>query len=177
MLVHIRRAVVVSIVFFVVLGVAFPALLTGIGQVFFSHTANGSLTANGSTIIGQTWTGPKWFQGRPDGDNPLATGSQNYGPKSKLLESFVAKEAATLRKEGITPTNDLVTGSGSGVDPDIAPADAYAQASAVAKANHLPLAKVDALIKANIVSAYWGFLGAPYIDVLQLNEGLAQLTK
>ena len=180
MLVHLRRAVVVSIVLFVVCGLAYPALMTGVAQVFFKGQADGSLvkidnTVIGSSLVGQSWTGPKWFQGRPDPDKPMATGSQNYGPKSKLLLNFSHSELVLLRHEGITPTNDLVTGSGSGTDPDISPADAYAQVDAVAAANHLPVAVVKHLVATNIVGAYWGFLGAPYIDVLQLNVALAGL--
>ena len=86
MLVQIRRAVVVSVIFFVLLGLAYPAVETLVGNVFFSHQAGGSLTANGSTLVGQQWTGPKFFQGRDDPDNPAATGSANWGPRS---EAFV----------------------------------------------------------------------------------------
>ncbi len=176
MLLNLRRSVVISVVFFLLLGLAYPALMVGVGQLFFKSEANGQITKYGSPLIGQHWSGPKWFQGRPDADNPMATGAQNYGPKSKLLLDFSHTRVVALEKEGITPTNDLVTGSGSGVDPDIAPADAYAQARAVARANHLSVGQVDALIKSHVTDAYWGFLGAPYIDVLQLNEALATLT-
>jgi len=173
MLLNLRRSVLISLVFFLVCGLAYPALMVGVGGLFFKSQATGQISQDGSPLIGQHWTGPKWFQGRPDGDNPMATGSQNYGPKSKLLLDFSRSQVAALKKEGITPTNDLVTGSGSGIDPDIAPADAYAQANAVARANGLPIGEIDALIKAHIVGRYWGFLGSPYIDVLQLNEALA----
>jgi len=181
MLAHIRRAVAVSIVLFLVCGLAYPFLMTGISQLFFKNQANGSVvTVNGkvigSSLIGQTWTGPKWFQGRPDPDNPMASGTQNFGPKSKLLLKFAHTEYETLLHEGITPTNGLVTGSGSGLDPDISPADAYAQVNAVAAANHLPVATVDHLVATHTAGAEWGFLGAPYIDVLQLNLALGQLT-
>ena len=180
MLVHLRRAVVVSVVFFVLLGLAYPFFITGVGQVFFSRQANGDLVSSkhgyaASSIIGQHWAGPKWFQGRPDGDNPQATGSQNYGPKSKLLLHFAEAQVGRLRKEGITPTNELVTGSGSGVDPDISPHSAYVQVSAVAKANHLPVAAVRHLVSTHVVGPYWGFLGSQYVDVLRLNEALAHL--
>jgi potassium-transporting ATPase KdpC subunit len=175
MLQNVRQAVIVSAIFFALLGLAYPLAETGIGQAFFSHQANGSLTKNGSTLVGQHWTSPKWFVGRPDEDNPMATGGTNLGPRSKVLVKDVAAQIALLKKEGITPTPDLVTSSGSGVDPDIAPVDAYAQVNAVAKARHLPVAEVRRLVAAQIQQPEAGFLGASYIDVLQLNEALARL--
>ena len=175
LLLNLRRGFLVTVVFFVLLGLAYPLAETGIGQAFFSHQANGSLTANGSTLIGQTWSGPKWFQGRPDADNPMATGGTNLGPRSKTLVEDTKKEVAKLEKEGINPTPDLVTTSGSGVDPDIAPVDAYAQVDAVAKARGLPVATVRHLVAPLVHPAELGFLGSPYIDVLQLNEALANL--
>lgn len=169
------RAIVVSIVFFVLLGLAYPAVETGIGHAFFSHQVNGSLGANGSTLIGQTFTGPRWFQGRPEpaGNNPMASGGANLGPRSKVLVKDVRQQIALLRKEGISPRNSLVTSSGSGLDPDITPADAYAEAPAVARANHLPLATVRHLVATHVTGRELGFLGSPYVDVLQLNEALA----
>ncbi len=176
LLTNIRRGFLVTVVFFVLLGLAYPLAETGIGQAFFSHQANGSLTKNGSTLIGQTWSGPKWFQGRPGGGNPMATGGTNLGPRSKTLVQDVKKQMALLKKEGITPTPDLVTTSGSGVDPDIAPVDAYAQVNAVARARHLPVATVRHLVQTHIHQRQLGFLGSPYIDVLKLNEALAKLS-
>jgi K+-transporting ATPase ATPase C chain len=99
MLVNLRRSILVSVVFFVLLGLAYPLAETGIGQAFFSHEANGSLTKNGSTLVGQSWSGPKWFQGRPDADNPMSTGGTNLGPRSKVLVKDVRQQIAALRKE------------------------------------------------------------------------------
>jgi K+-transporting ATPase ATPase C chain len=175
MLRSLRQAVIVSAFFFVLLGLVYPLVATGIGQALFSHQANGSLTANGSPLVGQRWTSPKWFVGRPDSDNPMATGGSNLGPRSRALVKDVSVQIARLRREGITPTADLVTTSGSGVDPDIAPADAYAQVNAVATARGLPAAQVCQLVTAQIHGPEAGFLGAPYISVLQLNEALARL--
>lgn len=175
MLIHLRRAILVSLIFLVLLGLAYPLAETGIGQAFFSNQANGSLTKYGSTLVGQQWKGPKWFQGRPDGDNPMATGGTNLGPRSKKLVTDTKQQIAKLKKEGITPTPDLVTTSGSGVDPDIAPIDAYAQANAVAKANNLPITTIDKLIASHIHSAQYGFLGSSYINVLKLNIALSHL--
>jgi potassium-transporting ATPase KdpC subunit len=175
MLRTLRQAVIVSAIFFVLLGLAYPLAETGIGQAFFSHQANGSLTKNGSTLVGQVWQSPRWFVGRPDADNPMASGGTNLGPRSKVLVKDVAAQIARLDREGITPTPDLVTTSGSGVDPDIAPVDAYAQVNAVATARHLPVAEVRRLVAAQIQQPQAGFLGAAYINVLQLNEALARL--
>jgi K+-transporting ATPase ATPase C chain len=103
----------------------------------------------------------------------MATGGTNLGPRSEVLVQDVRKQIALLRKEGITPAPDLVTTSGSGVDPDISPADAYAQVSAVARARRLPAAAVRRLVAEHVVPPQFGFLGSAYINVLQLNEALA----
>jgi potassium-transporting ATPase KdpC subunit len=175
MLGALRPAILVSVIFLVLLGLAYPLAETGIGQAFFSHQANGSLTGNGSTLVGQTWTSPRWFQGRPDGDNPMATGATNLGPRSEVLVQDVRKQMVVLRKEGIAPTPDLVTTSGSGVDPDISPVDAYAQVSAVARARGLSSAAVRRLVAEQVVPPQFGFLGSAYVNVLQLNEALARM--
>jgi K+-transporting ATPase ATPase C chain len=168
-----RPAVGLTIFFFILLGLAYPLAETGIGQGLFNHQANGSLTAYGSPLVGQKWQGPKWFQGRPDADDPMATGGTNLGPRSKALAAAVEQQMIQLKKEGITPTPDLVTTSGSGVDPDISAVDAYAQVNAVAKARGLPVATVRRLVATQIQQPELGFLGSQYINVLQLNEALA----
>jgi len=174
MLANLRRSALISVFFFVLLGLLYPLAETGIGQALFNHQANGSLTADGSTMIGQSWTGPQWFHGRPDADDPMATGGTNLGPRSKELVQAVTKQIAELKKEGVTPTPDLVTTSGSGIDPDIAPVDAYAQVNAVAKARHMSPAALRHLVATHIASAQFGFLGSQYINVLQLNQALAR---
>lgn len=174
MLVNLRRALAVSVIL-IVLCVVYSLVETGIGQAFFSHQANGSLTAYGSTALGQAWTGPKWFQGRDDTPDPAESGPTNLGPRSEVLVQQVQQRIAQLKKEGITPTNDLVTGSGSGLDPDITPAGAYAQVKAVAAANHLPVAEVRHLVAQHVAGAYLGIFGSPYVNVLELNEALAKL--
>jgi K+-transporting ATPase ATPase C chain len=175
MLASLRPAVLVSLIFFVLLGLAYPLAETGIAQGIFSGAANGSLTRNGSTMVGQTWKGPRWFQGRPDSDDPMATGGSNLGPRSKVLVQNTGKVMAALQRDGITPTADLVTTSGSGVDPDITPADAYAQVNAVAKARGLSAAAVRRVVAAQAQGPELGFLGSSYVNVLQLNEALARL--
>jgi len=173
MLANLGRSVLLSAVFFVLLGLAYPLAETAIGQGLFARQANGSLTAHGSILVGQSWAGARWFHGRPDADDPMATGGTNLGPRSKILVKAVRQQIALLRKAGITPTPDLVTTSGSGVDPDISPADAYAQVNAVARARGLPVAAVRQLVTTRIEQPQLGFLGSSYINVLQLNEALA----
>ena len=175
MFANLRPAFGITIGFFILLGLAYPLAETGIGQALFSHQANGSLTSSGSALVGQTWKGPRWFQGRPDADNPMATGGTNLGPRSEALVKAVEQQIMRLKKEGITPTPDLVTTSGSGVDPDITPADAYAQVNAVAKARGLPAAAVRRLVAGHVQPPQFGFLGSAYINVLQLNEALEAL--
>jgi len=182
MLVHLRRSVIISVIFLVLCGLAYPLAGTGLSQVLFKHQADGSLTADGSTLIGQTWTGPKWFQGRPDGTvvttgpgGVVVSGTNQPGPRSKALEQAVAKQAALLKNEGIIPTNDLVTTSGSLVDPDISPADAYTQVNAVAAARGLSVGSVRQLVAGQVHPRQLGFLGADYVDVLELNVALSQL--
>src|ERR1043166_5909780 len=103
-LLNVGRAVVVSLIFFVLLGLAYPLAETAIGQTLFPSQANGSLTANGSTLVGQKWQGPQWFQGRPDGFAPAATGGSNLGPRSQKLLDTYRDRVSAFGKQGITPT-------------------------------------------------------------------------
>lgn len=183
MLLHLRRSLLLSAIFLVLFGLAYPLAGTGVAQAFFGHQANGSITPNGSTLIGQDWAGPKWFQGRPDGtvltnkaNQVIVSGTNQPGPLSASLEKYVAQQAALLKREGIVPTNDLVTTSGSLVDPDISPAGAYAQVDAVAVARGLSPAAVRSLVAAHVQGRQLGFLGAPYVNVLELNNALARMT-
>lgn len=173
--VNLRRAIIVSALFFVVLGLAYPLAATGVGQMLFPYQAGGSIDANGSALVGQQWAGPQWFHGRPDTDSPATTGGSNLGPRSKDLLSLYRQRAQALTARGITPTPDLVAASGSGVDPDITPAAAYAQVPSVARARGLPEAQVRGLVAAGIAGPQFGFLGAAHVNVLALNEALARL--
>ena len=175
MLVQLRRAVVVSVIFFVLLGLAYPARRDRHRQRVLQPP--GGRFADGERV------GPC----RPAVEGPpVVPGSGRSGQprRDRLCELRAASEAFVkilearvrlLRSEGITPTADLVTGSGSGVDPDISPADADAQANAVAKANGLAVAVVRRLIASRIVGPQFDFLGGSYVNVLQLNEALARL--
>jgi len=172
-----RRSIVLSLCFLVLFGLAYPLAETGLAQAFFSHQANGSLGPNGSALIGQQWHGTKWFHGRPGVYNGEASGPSNLGPRSKKLEEEVAKRRAEWLARGVQPTAELVTGSGSGLDPDVSPASAYAQVPMVAKARHLSPALLDRLVKSQVHGRELGFLGAPYVNVLSLNEALAGLVE
>lgn len=176
MLVHLRRSVVALVIFTVICGLIYPLVETGLSQWWFPAQANGSITKDGSTLIGQQWKGAGWFHGRPDADDPLDTGPTNYGPTSKELE--VAVEAAIRAEAALgvkNPPADLVTTSGSGVDPDISPAAAMVQVDAVAKARGLSRAAVRRLVVAQESGPELGFLGASVVNVLELNEALAKL--
>jgi K+-transporting ATPase ATPase C chain len=190
MLTHLRRSIVLALFCLVFFGLIYPLAGTGISQVLFKHQADGSITPDGSTLIGQNWTSPKFFHGRPDdfgpyagvGDNPLVangkagdTGPTNLGPRSKVLLENTRELIAYWHKMGVNPTEDLVTTSGSGLDPDITPADAYAQIPMVSKATGLSPKVLDALIARETNTAQFGFLGSDYIVVLQLNEALAKM--
>jgi K+-transporting ATPase ATPase C chain len=190
MITYLRRSIVLALFCLVFFGLVYPFVGTGVSQVLFKHQANGSVTSNGSTLIGQDWTSPKFFHGRPDdfgpyagtGDNPLVangksgeSASTNLGPRSKVLLADTKALIAYWHKMGVNPTEDLVTTSGSGIDPDITPADAYAEVPMVSKATGLSPKVLDKLIARETNSAEFGFLGSDYIDVLQLNEALAKM--
>ncbi len=190
MITQIRRSVVLALLCLVFFGLLYPLVGTGISQVLFKHQADGSITANGSTLIGQNWTSPKFFHGRPDdfgpyagvGDNPLVangksgdTGATNLGPRSKALLENTKALIAYWHKMGVNPTEDLVTTSGSGLDPDITPVDAYAEVPMVSRATGLPRNVLDELIARETHPAEFGFLGSDYIVVLELNEALAKM--
>ncbi|MBV8344551.1 MAG: potassium-transporting ATPase subunit KdpC [Candidatus Eremiobacteraeota bacterium] len=182
---HLGTSVRVTIVSIVLLGLIYPLAMTGIAQALFPRQANGSLvTVNGkivgSSIIGQLWTKPQDFQGRPSaagkGYDPNATGGTNYGPTSKKLIDSTRRTIAQLEKGNPDavgpPPMDLVTSSASGIDPDISPQSAYWESPRVAKARHMSVSAVDALIAKHVVGRTFGFLGEPHVNVLELNLAL-----
>jgi K+-transporting ATPase ATPase C chain len=174
-----------TIVSIVLLGLIYPLAMTAIAQVAFPFQANGSLLkvngrVVGSAIIGQLWTKPQYFQGRPSaagkGYDPTQTGGTNLGPTSKKLIDATRATIAALRKANPDasgpPPMDLVTSSGSGIDPDISPESAYWEAPRVAKARGMTLAAVNALVAQHIEGRTFGFLGEPHVNVLELNLAL-----
>jgi K+-transporting ATPase ATPase C chain len=210
MLTQLRRSAIFVIVALIVFGLAYPLLGVGLSQLFFKDQADGSITANGSTLIGQNWSQTKCpghlrgsciFQGRPDalgpysnansktpnpaghpGDDPLVangvdgeSGATNLGPRSQELLNYTKILIAYWHARGVNPTSDLVTTSGSGVDPDITPQDAQAEIPMVSRATGLSAATLQRLISQQTNGMQLGFLGSPYVNVLQLNEALAKL--
>jgi K+-transporting ATPase ATPase C chain len=200
MLAHLRRSVISIVVFTVFFGFVYAFAGTGVAQLLFKHQADGSITANGSTLIGQNWSATKCpghpngscvFQGRPDalgpyaggdGDNPLVyngasgeSAATNLGPRSKVLLANTEALVAYWHKRGVNPTPDLVTTSGSGLDPDNTPQDALVQIPMVSAATGISPSALRTLITKETNGEELGFLGSSYIDVLQLNEALAKL--
>jgi K+-transporting ATPase ATPase C chain len=187
---NIRRSVTAIVVMTVVLGFVYSFVGLGVAQLFFRHQADGSITNYGSSLVGQNWNGysttkildPQWFHGRPDPDNPLVatgkpgeSGGSNLGPHSEVLVQDVKALVKAWHAVGVDPTTDLVTSSGSGLDPDITPADAIAQIPMVSRATGVSPARLRQLIRQKVNGPELGFLGSSYIVVLQLNEALAKL--
>jgi potassium-transporting ATPase KdpC subunit len=177
----IRPAIVMTALFAVLLGLAYPLAITGIGQALFPHQANGSLVRDaggrtiGSTVVGQAFTTDRYFQTRPsaagDGYDGRASSGSNLGPTSAALVERVAGDIAQRRAEGIAGDlpADLVTASGSGLDPHLSAAAALAQVPRVARIRNLPEARVRALVTEQTTS----FLGSdPHVNVLALNMAL-----
>jgi potassium-transporting ATPase KdpC subunit len=210
MIVILRRSIVAIVVFTAVFGFLYAFAGTGVAQLLFKQQADGSITSQGSTLIGQNWSvmstfdGVKaywpstdWFNGRPDdtgpyganpkesvsgGDNPLVangvsgeSSATNLGPRSKVLLTDTEALVAWWHAQGIEPTPDLVTTSGSGLDPDISPQDALVQIPMISRATGIAPATLQELVARETNSEELGFLGGSYIDVLQLNEALAKL--
>jgi K+-transporting ATPase ATPase C chain len=183
---HLRTAVLFTVTSIVLLGLVYPLVMTGIAAILFPAQANGSLvTVNGrivgSDIIGQLFTKPQYFHGRPsaagkNGYDPTATGGTNLGPTSKKLIDATRATIAALKHDNPDATDpipmDLVTSSGSGIDPDISPDSAYYQAPRIAKARGLALSDVRSLIAAHVRPRELGFLGEPHVNVLELNRAL-----
>jgi K+-transporting ATPase ATPase C chain len=157
----------------------YPFAVYAIGQALFRDKANGSFVAHGSTLIGQPFTSPRFFHPRPsaagnDGYDATASSGTNLGPTSRKLRDAVAAAVKTYDVHSNVPA-DAVTSSGSGLDPHISPANAYAQAPRVAAANHLPMEVVRALIDRNIEGRFLGVYGEPRVNVLRLNLVISRL--
>lgn len=175
-----RPAIVMTILFAALLGLAYPLAMTGIGQALFPVQANGSLvrdaggTVIGSTVVGQAFTSDRYFQTRPSaagkGYDGLASSGSNLGPTSQALVDRVKADVEKRRAEGgAAVPGDLVTASGSGLDPDLSPAAALAQTARIARVRGLPEARVRALVAGHVQES---ILGDPHVNVLALNRAL-----
>jgi K+-transporting ATPase ATPase C chain len=183
---HLVTSVLYTIVTVIALGLIYPFVIWALATLLFHHQAAGSLitspngTVIGSTLVGQSFTKPQYFQSRPSaagkGYDPTSTGGTNLGPTSKKLIDATKSAIAALRKanpDAAAPIPmDLVTSSASGIDPDISLAGAYYQAPRVAKARGLSLDAVRALIAAHVTERQLGLFGEPRVNVLALNLAL-----
>ena len=192
-------AIRASLAIWLVCGIGYPLLVTGLGQSLFPYQANGSLAtaANGrvlgSRLIGQSWTGPQWFHGRPsatlgsDPANPAAllptpynaarSGGSNLGPTNRELAERLAAdrravEAAQPELRGRKLPADMLTASGSGLDPDISPADAMLQVPRVAAARNIAPDRLAALVARDTDGRALDIFGEPHVNVLRLNLDL-----
>ena len=187
-------AIKATVVLTLLTGVAYPLLVYGLSQAMFHHQANGSLIdangrVRGSELIGQRFTRPEYFHGRPsgagaDGYDGLASGGPNLGPTNQKLVDRVKEDVNKFRAENPTFTGpipaDILTASGSGLDPHISPAAAEAQAGRVAANRGLSLDAVQQLVAANTEDRQFGLFGDPRVNVLSLNlalDGAAPLRK
>lgn len=186
MLKQLATALRVTLLFTILTGLIYPGVVTGLCQLLFRGRADGSLvTVNGrivgSGLIGQNFARPEYFQSRPsaagsEGYDPTSSGGSNLGPTSQKLMDRVKASVEKFRKDnpdfsGPIPA-DLVTASASGLDPDISPDAAYAQAARIAKARGAAPDKVRRLIASHIRARQLGFLGDPRVNVLELNLAL-----
>ena len=185
----IRPALVLFVALSAITGVAYPLVVTGIAKAVFPSQAAGSLIEKdgktvGSTLIGQNFSDPRNFWGRPSATSPMVnnaanSGGSNQGPLNPALIDAVKGRIAALK--AADPTNalpvpvDLVTASASGLDPHISVAAANYQAARVARARGVPLAQVQALVAQHTERQLLGFIGEPRVNVLELNLALAML--
>ncbi len=187
---YVKPAALLLLLLTLVTGAAYPALVTVLAQVLFNHQANGSLLkdqqgqAIGSELIGQSFSGPKYFWGRPSATGPyaynaVASSGSNVGPTNPALTDAVSRRIQTLKDAD--PSNqlpvpvDLVTASGSGLDPHISVAGANYQITRVAHARGVEPEKLLDLVNQHVEGRQWGLFGEPHVNVLRLNLALDAL--
>ncbi len=178
-------SILMTVVLTVLVGIIYPLAMTGVAQLCFPKQANGSLIEHngkiiGSSLIGQSFSSPKFFHGRPSaagtGYDGMASGGSNLGPTSKALMDRITHDRDSLQKvypelTGMLPS-DMLTTSASGLDPDISIANAMLQARVIARTNTLSLDIVESLVQKHIQGRDLGFLGEPHVNVLELNLDL-----
>jgi K+-transporting ATPase, C subunit len=185
----IRKSFMMLLVMTLVTGIIYPLGITGLAQVFFPRTANGTLLSNqgetvGSALIGQNYTDAKYFHGRPsaagEGYDAAASSGSNLGPTNQVLLQSVADRADQIRKENNLARDtaipaDLVTASASGLDPNISPEAAMLQVPRVARERNLDEARVQDLVRQYTEGRQFGILGEPRVNLLKLNRILDNL--
>ena len=189
---QVRPACTVLVALALVTGVAYPLGMTAVSQVLFPRQAAGSPVRDasgalrGSSLIGQSFTGPQWFHGRPSATgnspyDPSASGGSNLGPTNPALAAAVGGRATAVLKDNPAHTDpvpiDLVTASGSGLDPHVSPASALLQVPRVAAARGLDEDAVRLLVKSHVEPALFGVFGRPRVNVLQLNLSLESMVR
>jgi len=190
MLSYLKPAAVMLLLLTLLTGVIYPALVTVVAQVFFADQANGSLIKDqqgqpiGSTLIGQSFNDPKYFWGRPSATGPYANNAaassgSNLGPTNPTLSEAVATRVQALKtadpgNKAAVPV-DLVTASGSGLDPHISPAAAEYQINRLSKARHLDPNKLRDLVTQMTEARQWQLFGEPRVNVLLLNKKLDEI--
>lgn len=183
MLKHVTRSFLMMAVMTILTGLVYPLAMTGLAEGLLPFQAHGSLVRAdgrviGSELIEQPFSAPRYFYGRPSAttppDNAASSGGSNLGPTSRTLALRVRAAAAKLARQnpGRGVPVDLVTTSGSGVDPDITPAGALFQVPRVAAARGLPESMVRALVLSHIDEPVLGLIGEPHVNVLRLNLAL-----
>ena len=185
---QIKITILATIVLTILFGLAYPLVFTGLAQVLFPHQANGSLvTVNGkvagSELIGQSFTKPEYFHGRPsaagnNGYDAANSSGSNLGPTNQKLVDRVKADVQKFRAENPDYTGpipaDLLTSSGSGLDPHISPASAEAQVARIAKARGVTPDRIAELVAKHTDGRQWGIFGEPRVNVLLLNIDLDQ---
>jgi len=182
----IRPAIVILLLFAVITGLIYPLAITGIAQVVLPHQANGSLVHDGdrvvgSELIGQNFASPRYFHPRPSaagkGYDASASSGSNLGPTSKALADNIRQGVAQARADSVVGPvpADMVTASGSGLDPDISPANALDQVHRVAAARGIAEEQVRQLVERSTVPGTLGILGEPHVNVLLLNRQLDRI--
>jgi K+-transporting ATPase ATPase C chain len=179
---QIKIASAMVLLFTLLTGILYPAVVTGLAQVFFPWRANGSLLANkgiiiGSELIGQSFSDPQYFWGRPSATTPFpyngeSSSGSNLGPSNPAFLNLVKSRMMDLSQSATEIPVDLVTASGSGLDPEISPWAAYFQVPRIAKVRKMSEKELQELIKTHIQNRTFGLLGEPRVNVLLLNLAL-----